>query len=127
FKQAEHPNTQAPKRVLVRREVGAAKNLPDPVTGIWTVRSERPLADADRLLASFLPKLFRRPVSAEVRQAYVARVNDRLQAGDCFETAMRWAYRAAMCSPDFLYHVEAGEGGALDDYAVACRLSYFFW
>ena len=56
---------------------------------------------------------------------YVAQVEERLKAGDCFETAMRWAYRAALCSPDFLYHVEPP--GQLDDYALACRLSYFLW
>src|SRR5436190_21291561 len=38
---------------------------------------------------------------------------------------MRWAYRAALCSPDFLYHVEPA--AELDDHALACRLSYFFW
>ncbi len=38
---------------------------------------------------------------------------------------MRWAYRAALCSPDFLYHVEPA--GELDDHALACRLSYFLW
>ena len=53
------------------------------------------------------------------------RSTERLKAGDCFETAMRWAYRAALCSPDFLYHVEPA--GKLDDHALACRLSYFFW
>ena len=73
----------------------------------------------------FLPRAFRRPVDAEVRKQYVARVEERLKAGDCFETAMRWAYRAALCSPDFLYHVEPA--GKLDDHALACRLSYFFW
>jgi hypothetical protein len=64
-------------------------------------------------------------VSDETRQRYVARVAYRLEAGDCFETAMRWAYRAALCSPTFLYHIEPP--GKLDDYALACRLSYFFW
>jgi hypothetical protein len=125
FKPDQHPNIRPPKRVAVRREVGAGKNEPDPETGIWTVHSDQPLVDADRLLATFLPRAFRRPVDAAVRQAYVDRVQDRLKAGDCFETAMRWAYRAALCSPDFLYHVEPA--GALDDYALASRLSYFLW
>lgn len=125
FKPADHPNVKPPKRKLMRQEIGAAKNRPDPAVGIWTVQSEQPLVDADRLLAAFLPKAFRRPVSAEVRQAYVAKVDERLQAGDCFELAMRWAYRAALCSPDFLYHIEPA--GKLDDHALACRLSYFFW
>ena len=38
---------------------------------------------------------------------------------------MRWTYRAALCAPDFLYHVEPA--GALDEYALANRLSYFLW
>ena len=115
---------RAPARVQVR-QIGAGRNRPDPDPGLWTVQSGHPLADADRLLAAFLPKAFRRPVADEVRRGYVAKVEERLQAGDCFETAMRWAYRAALCSPDFLYHVEAPS--ALDDDALASRLSYFFW
>ncbi len=38
---------------------------------------------------------------------------------------MRRAYQAALCSPDFLYLIEPS--GGLDDHALACRLSYFFW
>ncbi len=125
FKPDTHPNVRPPRRTPVRREVGAGKNEPDKVSGLWTVHSEQPLIDADRLLASFLPKAFRRPVDIDLRKSYVAKVEDRLKAGDCFETAMRWAYRAALCSPDFLYHVEPA--GALDDYSLASRLSYFLW
>ena len=125
FKSADQPGIRAPRRKQIHQEILGAKNKVDPVSGIWTVQSEQPLADADRLLAAFLPKAFRRPVDAEIRQAYVAKVDERLKAGDCFESAMRWAYRAALCSPDFLYLVEPA--GQLDDHALACRLSYFFW
>ncbi len=125
LEQVKHPKVKAPKRKIDRQEMGAGKNRPDPVKGVWTVRSDRPLADADRLLGKFLPRAFRRPVGAEVRNQYVARVKKRLDAGDCFEVAMRDAYRAALCSPDFLFHVEPN--GKLDDHALACRLSYFFW
>jgi len=113
-----------PERKLVRQET-QAPNRPDPVKGLWTVESKDPLADADKLLAAFLPKAFRRPVDEKIRKQYVDRVDERLKAGACFETAMRWAYRAALCSPDFLYHVEPQ--GTLDDYALANRLSYFLW
>lgn len=116
---------RAPKRKLDRQEMGAGRNKTDPVPGIWTVHSEQPLADADRLLSVFLPRAFRRPVDAELRKKYVAKVDERLKAGDCFETAMRWAYRAALCSPDFLYHVEPE--GKLDGHALASRLSYLLW
>lgn len=124
FNKEENPQARPPVRKAVR-QLGAGMNRPDPSQGLWTVASREPLADADRLLAAFLPKAFRRPVPPELRREYVALVEQRIEAGDCFETAMRWAYRAALCSPDFLYHVEPA--GELDDHALACRLSYFLW
>ena len=130
FKTANHPGVQPPNRVRPRRLVDdKADNKPDPVKGVWTVHSERPLVDADRLLADFLPRAFRRPVAAEVRQEYLAEVAARLKAGDCFESAMRWAYRLALCSPDFLLHVAPSVAGGttLADDALANRLAYFLW
>ncbi len=124
WKPAEHADVRPPTRLKVR-QLGAGQNRPDPDPGLWTVKSEQPLVDADRLLAAFLPKAFRGFVSGEVRAHYVAQVDARLQAGDCFETAMRWAYRAALCSPDFLFLVEPP--GPLDGNALATRLSYFLW
>ena len=124
WKAEAHPGVRAPVRKKVP-QIGAGKNRPDPATGVWTVHSGQPLADADRLLANFLPKAFRGQVADAVRRQYVAKVDERLKAGDSFETAMRWAYRAALCSPDFLYHAEPA--AKLDDYALACRLSYFLW
>ncbi len=125
FKPAEQKDIRPPVRQPLKQEVIGTRNKPEPVSGIWTAETAQPLADADRLLADFLPKAFRRPVDAEVRKEYVAKVEERLKAGDCFETAMRWTYRAALCSPDFLYLVEPP--GRLDDYALASRLAYFFW
>lgn len=118
---------RAPIRQRIRQEIIGSKNQPDPeyTKGLFSVESTQPLIDADKLLSSALPKLFRRPVDADVRKKYIEKVDERLKAGDCFETAMRWAYRAALCSPDFLYHVEPA--GKLDDYALASRLSYFLW
>jgi hypothetical protein len=90
-----------------------------------TVSSKDPEADAARLLADFLRRAFRRPVKAEVVRRYVLLVRSRLAAGDAFEVALRRAYRAALCSPDFLFLKEPA--GRLDDWAVASRLSYFLW
>ena len=106
FKQEEHPNVRPPQHEPHRQKMFMGKNVADQVAGLWTVHSEQPLVDADKLLASFLSRAFRRPMPDDVRAAYVAQVDGRLKAGDCFETALRWAYRAALCSPDFLYHVE---------------------
>ena len=116
---------RSPVRQPDRQQLFMGKNKPDPVEGFWTVTSEKPLDDADRLLADFLPRAFRRPVEPAIRKLYVDRVADRLAAGDCFELAMRAAYKAALCSPDFLYHVEPT--GTLDSFAIASRLSYFLW
>ena len=124
FKPADHPDVRRPVRRRPR-QIGAGQNRPDQEPGLWTVHSKTPLQDADRLLATFLPKLFRRPVADEVRKQYMAIVRNRLAAGDCFEVAMRAAYRNAMVAPDFLYHVEPAR--SLDDFALACRLSYFLW
>ncbi len=124
FETKNQPGITLPKRKLLRQET-QAPNRPDTPSGNWTVASAWPQADADRLLASFLPRAFRRPVPVELRQQYVALATERLARGDCFEAAMRYAYRAALCSPDFLYHVEHAD--AFDQHALAARLSYFLW
>lgn len=140
FKPEEHPGVRPPKHPRYEQRL-SGRNYPDPhpsTLKLHTVHSQNPLADADRLLAGFLPKAFRRPVSPEVRQTYVALVGAQLKAGDTFEVAMRQAYRAALCSPDFLYHLEYGPTSSpaesagqqqpnLDGYSLASRLSYFFW
>ncbi len=114
-----------PVRVPYKQKMTGAKNRQDEAPGNWTVHSDAPGEDARKLLATFLPKAFRSPVEPAVINAYAEQVQLRLEAGDCFELAMRWAYRAALCSPDFLYHVERSD--TLDDAAFANRLSYFLW
>jgi hypothetical protein len=96
-------------------------HLQDSVTPV----SDRPVQDARRLLEQFLPLAFRRPVTEEDLEPYLAIARDRIKAQDCFEVAMFAAYRAVLVAPDFLFLVE--EPGPLDDHALACRLSYFLW
>ncbi len=121
----EFKGARPPVRKPLKQEVIGTNNRAPQEKGLWTVQPEQPLVEADRLLASFLPKAFRRQVTEDIRQQYVTRVDERLKAGDCFESAMRWAYRAALCSPHFLYHIEPM--GHLDEHALAARLSYFLW
>ena len=110
-----------------------ARNQPDPAPHtlkLWTVGTTQWRADADKLLADFLPLAFRRPVSADDRRVYVDLVMERKEAGDSFEAAMRRTYRDALCSPEFLYHVEppaADSSDQVDEFAMAARLSYFLW
>jgi hypothetical protein len=91
--------------------------------------SARPQEDADGLLKSFLPRAFRRPVSDQLHQYYLQIVHAALDKKLPFTEAMLLGYRAALCSPHFLFLTEpiTDKGPALDDHAVAARLSYFLW
>ena len=98
---------------------------------VWTAASPRPTEDAERLLNDFLPRAFRRPVPPEEVAVYVKIARDHIAAGDFFETAMRDAFRTALCSPDFLYLQEPQahpkDPTRIDGHAIASRLSYFIW
>jgi len=92
---------------------------------VGTIQSKNPKADAEKLLKTFVPVAFRRPVPTERVLPYIRLAHAELDSGADFEQAMRTAYKAVLCSPHFLYLVE--HPGKLDDYAVASRLSYFLW
>ena len=89
------------------------------------VVSSQPEADARRLLASFLPKVFRRPVTDEEVTEHLTLVVEQMQKGRQFDEALRAAYKMALCSPKFLFLQE--KHGPLDDHALASRLSYGLW
>ena len=90
-----------------------------------TVASRDPDGDAARLLAAFMPRAFRRAVTPDEVDRHAAVVRSRLEKGDCFEDAMRQAYRAVLTSPHFLYRTE--QPGPLDAYALATRLALWLW
>ena len=93
--------------------------------GLMMVVSENPREDAARLLRDFMAAAYRRPVDESEFQRCLAFALEDIEAKACFQDAMRNAYKAALCSPDFLYLQE--NPGKLDPYAVASRLSYFLW
>jgi len=97
-----------PARLQVRQLGARQKPAPIRRKDSGTVKSDNRFDDADRLLASFLPRTFRRPVKEEVRKAYVTKVDDRLKAGDSFET------RHAMGLP---------RGPLLAGFSLSCRAS----
>jgi len=104
-------------------------NLPMKVASAYhktiTVDSQQPEADAERLLRTFMPRAFRRPVTDDEVQAVLALVKQQLDDQQTFVEAMRVGYKAVLCSPEFLYFQEPR--GAVDDFALASRLSYFLW
>jgi len=93
-----------------------------PIVYVETTDAPR---DAERLLRTFLRKVFRRPVTDGEVADYTAKVKTKVDAGASFEDAMRAAYREALTSPEFLLLREPA--GDLTDHALAARLSYFLW
>jgi hypothetical protein len=82
-------------------------------------------ATVEKLVTRFARRAFRRPVTEEQTAAYREMARKALADGDVPVEALRIAYRAILCSPRFLTFVE--EPGALDDFAIASRLSYALW
>ena len=89
------------------------------------VVSAHPDADADRLLRGFLKRAYRHPVQTEDIAPFVKLVKTARDSGMDFGDAMMTAYSAVLCSPAFVTLQE--KPGALDDDALASRLSYFLW
>ena len=91
----------------------------------WTVSPRNPMGDASRLLEAFLKRAFRRPIPSGELGRYTRIVSERLKVRFSFEESMRAAYKAILCSPDFLFLQE--KTAALDGAEIASRLSYFLW
>lgn len=110
------------KRHLNYKHVRSQK---ERISANWMVVSDKPESDARRLLHNFMAKAFRRPVAPQEVEPYLSLVNARLKDKYCFHDSMKSAYKAILCSPDFIFLKE--NFGELNDYALASRLSYFLW
>lgn len=89
------------------------------------VVSPQPRADAERLLAAFIDRAYRRPTDAADRARFLALFDDRMKAGLGFTEAMVACYTAVLASPGFVFLDE--KPGPLDDHALATRLALFLW
>lgn len=86
---------------------------------------------ARRILAGFLPRAFRRPVNPSEEAFYVSLFQAQMHRGESFESAILYALRAVLVSPEFLFRTEpvntTQQMRLLEDYSLATRLSYFLW
>lgn len=90
-----------------------------------------PAQAAHTLLAHWLLRAYRRPpTDREVSQA-MGKFARELAAGKSYEESIKSVVAASLISPNFLFRVEAapddGQATAVDDWALASRLSYFLW
>lgn len=114
----------------------------DTAPPLVSVASSNTEANAVRLLSSFMPKAFRRDVTGDEVLQYAQLATSRVAAGDCFEDAMIHAYKAVLCSHDFLFvnlprQAVADSGGdangdfkshrRLTPEGLATRLSLWLW
>ena len=82
-------------------------------------------ADAQKLFHAFAERAYRRPVAPEEVNSFVELAEQLVADGNSKQEAMKGAYSAILCSPDFVYLRQ--NPGKLDDFALASRLSYFLW
>lgn len=84
-----------------------------------------------QVLERFLPRAFRRPVSAEEVESYAGLFQAIRSQSPSFEEAVRETLASVLVSPHFLYLVEKRDSGdqgqPVTDYELANRLSYFLW
>jgi hypothetical protein len=128
FMEVEGPLYDAWPPESHRRIFGDLEQKPAPIYNQSTrveVVSRDPLADAERILRGFTRRAFRRTVTDDDVLPFVEVVRGRLAEKYSFEQAMRAALKGVLMSPEFLFLRE--QPGRLDDFALASRLSYFFW
>jgi len=90
---------------------------------------------ARKLLEDFASRAFRRPVNERVLDGLVGFAEQTYTQPDkSYEQGIARAMVAVLASPRFLFRLEADEPGSLadkfprvDEWALASRLSYFFW
>ncbi len=86
---------------------------------------------ARRILARYAGLLYRRPAAAEEVERLVRLYTASRKRKETHEAAVKYALKAALVSPNFLFRVEvpslSGLSRSLNDYEIASRLSYFLW
>ena len=98
---------------------------PDRFGPRMQVNPRDPKVDASEIVRRFARRAYRRAVTEDDVEPIVALIMARLAVNYSFEQAVRVGLTAVLVSSDFLFLKEAP--GKLNDFALASRLSYFFW
>ncbi len=109
--------------------------LPPPAHFPLAEEDRQAMAAASReILASLLPRAYRRPVEADQIERLTQFLLANVDAGDSYPLAMQRTLQVVLISPKFLFRDEAREQapndqakGPVDEFALASRLSYFLW
>ena len=78
------------------------------------------------VLKKLAEKLFRHPVTDAEIEPFYQHAKNEFAKGRSIYSGLQAAIRGMLCSPKFLFKWE-GASGALDDHAIAARMSFFLW
>ena len=86
---------------------------------------------ARKILNAFAYRAFRGPVEPIESERLLRLYDGAMQRGEGFQGAVKFALKAVLVSPRFLFRIEADIGSSapapVSDYELASRLSYFLW
>lgn len=87
---------------------------------------------ADKILRHFATRAFRRPIRDDEAARFITLFDLAVINKANFESAVQLMLQGVLVSPKFLFRIEADTNSddtivAVDDYALATRLSYFLW
>lgn len=124
---------QTPSAALIEQYGASAEAVSESVMAqLHDVLPCAQTADSDpdgcatQFVDSFVSRAYRRPLQAAERTRYLG-LFQTANTEYGFPPAIGMLVQAALQSPHFLYRVESSTTGPLDGYALASRLSYFFW
>jgi hypothetical protein len=90
-----------------------------------------PREAARKVLNSFVPRAFRRPLAEKEIDRYLGLFDMAAKRGDSYEQSLKLALKGVLVSPSFLFLMETPPEKAgvyrLDHYETASHLSYFLW
>ncbi|MGV3724573.1 MAG: DUF1592 domain-containing protein [Actinomycetota bacterium] len=122
--------------ILMERYLAAAGELlrEAPKQRLFLVNPSKktPARSAARSnLATFASRAYRRPVELAELTGLMKLYDQSIARGEGFEDAVRYAMKAVLISPSFLFRIEqdqpSAEPYAIGEYELASRLSYFLW
>ncbi len=121
----QKPSEPVPASQLSKSHLRIVKSVPGP-----GVTVHQAATDVLRPLASMA---FRRLATKEEVTRLTELVNDIVESGESYESALQSGLQAILVSPSFLFKVEepaeklANQYPLLTDFELATRLSYFLW
>ena len=103
---------------------------PEPAAPVVEDPEAIALRRASEVLRAFADRAFRRPVTQSELARLVGLVESARKDGDDEAQAIRYALKAVLISPHFLFFVEEetpGRGRPIGEFELAARLASFLW